>query len=428
MKTLLLLPLAPLLLAASVGRGDEATTTVDALIERAYANNRDLRLATIEIERAKNRLRWSGRLPNPELEISATDDGPGLDEGEAVYEVAFAQRFPVTSRLRAEKAVRRVEVLLAATEIAERKRDLAHEIETLAVELAATRAEADLQSRLAQLNREVVAFLEERARLGEVSSLEVTQAELTGKSLERAIRSEEKRVDTLDLQIKRLAGLDADERLPVAATLEVPGASPSDLPSLKDVLERRPDYLAALVRADVSRAELTLARAGRFEDVSVRLFVEREKSTDAPNGLERNTFAGVGFSIPLPLRQRNQEGIESARLDVEAADRTAEARAFAIESELAIAREELEATRELAREAAGEPLRLAEKNLTDFREAHQKGQASLLQVQRAQEQVLELEHAAIALRRDFHLARAALRHAAAGYPGLEISPSTPESP
>jgi branched-chain amino acid transport system substrate-binding protein len=71
---------------------------------------------------------------------------------------------------------------------------------------------------------------------------------------------------------------------------------------------------------------------------------------DQPTGLERNTFTGIGLSIPLPLRQRNEDGIAQAKLDGEEAARSVEAARFQIRGEC----EEAYRVRSDAWELAGE--------------------------------------------------------------------------
>src|SRR5690606_8102948 len=106
---------------------------------------------------------------NPELEFSVNDDGVGLNEGEGNYEVALSQRFPLTSKLKREKDLRRYQVLLAEAEIAERRRELAHEVDEAIVELLATRESIRLQEKLVGLNREIVDFLRAQAKEGLIS-------------------------------------------------------------------------------------------------------------------------------------------------------------------------------------------------------------------------------------------------------------------
>ena len=63
-------------------------------------------------------------------------------------------------------------------------------------------------------------------------------------------------------------------------------------------------------------------------------------------------------------------------------------------------------------------LTLAEENFSEFQKAYQQGQASLLQVQRAQEQQLELEAAAVEAIAEYYRADAQLRFVTGDYPGL----------
>ena len=102
----------PSVLAQASGDG----LSRDKAIGSALRNNLELKVAALEIDRAKSRLRWSGRLDNPEIELSTSTDAIGLNEDEGELELAFSQRFPVTSRLRDEKVVRQRDVELAEIE------------------------------------------------------------------------------------------------------------------------------------------------------------------------------------------------------------------------------------------------------------------------------------------------------------------------
>ena len=154
--------------------------SVEEAIQMGLKNNRHHQIASLEIERARSKMRWAGMLSNPDLRISASDDFAGLDEGENELEITFSQKFPVTSRLREEKNLRKVEVWLAEAELAENRRKLAHEIHTLCVTILDDEVEARAHERLIQLNKEIVESLQRRARQGEVSPLEINQMKLRG--------------------------------------------------------------------------------------------------------------------------------------------------------------------------------------------------------------------------------------------------------
>lgn len=395
----------------------------DEAIWLAFRNNRELAVAVLEIDRAKTRLRWSGRLENPELEFSLKGDGIGNDEDEGNYEVAFSQQFPVTARLKQERHLRGHQVILAEAEIAERKRQLAGEVDLALVSLLMIREKIAVSRQLVDLNEEMIEFLERQSEEGVISSLDVMQAKLASRTLEQKARKLATEETHHLLALNKVLGLSPDTPINIEESTHLPQAKPSMEASLRTILPRRPDYVLALEKIDAARAALTFEEAKRWQDVSVRLFVEQQDSVDVPTGLDGNTFAGFGISIPLPLRKRNQEGIEQAQINQQAADKEVEAARFRIQAECEEAFHERSDTWNLARDASDELLSLAEKNEEEFRKAYQQGQASLIQVQRAQEQVLELKHTILEFLAAYHEAEANVRLATGAYPGLTIETS-----
>jgi cobalt-zinc-cadmium efflux system outer membrane protein len=392
----------------------------DEAIRSAFSNNRDLAIATLEIKRALSKLKWSGRLDNPELEIEATSDEPGNDENEGSFTVGFTQSFPLTSRLKDERNLRHYQVILAEAEIAERRRELAGKVDAAIVELMTTREKIEVSNQLVALNKKMVDFLKAQAEQGVVSSLDVMQATLSGRTLEQQSKLLVAEAKQNRLALNKIIGLDPETDVAIDGSFALPGSKPGIDVALQTVLQQRPDYVLSLAKIDEAQAAITLEEAKRWEDVSLKLFVEQDDAVDEPEGFDGNTFAGVGISIPLPLRNRNQEGIEQARINHEAASKSVEAARFEIRAECEEAFHQRTDAWNLAREASGEILGLAEKNLEEFRKAYQQGQASLIQVQRAQEQVLELKTGSLELVADYHRANAAVRLATGSYPGLSI--------
>ncbi len=406
----------------TTGRPAEGASvlSLDQVIRKALANNRNLRIAALEIERTKSRHRWSGRLSNPQLQVAGSSDFAGLDEDEAVFEIAFSQQFPLTSRLRDERAVRRVQVILAETELAENRRLLGYETHKLAVEFLAAKTTKAAQNRLIQLNKEIVDFLQKQVGVGEASRLDVTQTQLNGRALIRAASRLDVKMKKQMLSLKRQLNLPPDHKIELTGNLAVPASPPGTKYDTASVLCRRPDYLALLVKADVARAEAVLQHSMRWEDIGLKLFAEREHAVDDPTGLEKNTFLGIGVSIPLPFRNKNEQGIQVANINKGVSLRQISAREFEIENELASAFQERASSWKLAHDSTGRDLKLAHDNFDEFRTAYENAQVSVIQVQRAQEQLLELATVAVELQREFHLADAQLRFVRAAYANLGI--------
>ncbi len=410
-----------LLLCLPVAADDAVALSREKAIALAFANNREIKIAALEIKRAASRVQWSGRLDNPELELNVSDDGVGLDEGEGNYGVAFSQRFPLTSKLKKEKGLRTYQVILAEAEVVERRRELAGEVDRAVVELLATREKMRLGREGVALNKGIVRFLEEKAKLGEVSKLDVMQANLSGRTIDQEVKLLQTQENQQSLALKQLIGIEPTTALSLSGSLDLPASRPATAGDSASILQRRPDHVLALAKTDEARAAIALEESKRWEDIAVKVFVEGEAANDNPTGLERNTFTGVGISIPLPFRQRNQEGIAQAKIDAEAAAGGVEAAQFRVRAECEEAWQRRLDSWKLAREAGGELLGLAEENLTGFREAYAKGEATLTQVQKAQEQVLELRSAATTFLADYHLAEARVRYVTGAYPGLTLS-------
>ena len=69
-----------------------------------------------EIQRAEIHLSNAGRLESPSIELGHSSDRAGNDVGEESFEIAYAQQFPVTSRLKNEKKLSRLQLEMARAE------------------------------------------------------------------------------------------------------------------------------------------------------------------------------------------------------------------------------------------------------------------------------------------------------------------------
>jgi len=407
-----------LLASALLAVGQKVELSRTSGIELAFKNNRELAIAKLAIARAKANARRAGRLDNPVLELNYNDDWIGLDDGEGVFEAAFAQRFPITSRLKNEKRLRAQQVLVAEAEVAERRRELAGAVDLAVIGLLATRSLLEQRRALLALNEKIVTFLDEQVVGGRVSKLDANQARLTGRSLKQRIIALEAQELAEAAKVKKLIGLAPETQIGLAGGLQLPESRPEIGTAAENIYRQRPDLVLALEKIEEADAAVDLASAERWEDVSVRVFGERERSVDEPEGFERNSFLGIGVSIPLPFRQRNQAQIEKANLDRLGAEKKMEAKRFQIRSEYEEAFQNRLANWRLAREASGDVLALADENFEEYEKAYRAGQASILQVQRAQEQQIELQTTALEAIAAYYRAEAQLRFVTGSYPSL----------
>lgn len=259
---------------------------LEELIARSLDNNRDLRVAVLNVERARAqyRIQRADRLPSlgigAEMVRSGGDAnrapvaGGGSDDsvtetysaslGLAEFELDLFGRVRNLSQaaLReyfATEEARRSTQLALIAEVANTWLTLAADQELLRI------AQAMLDSQLASYE-----LTEQRFELGAVSALEVSQA--------RTI------VETARSDVARFAGQVAQDTnaltllvgetvppglLPESLTTQVSGigALPARLPS--EVLLRRPDVMAAEYRLLAANANIGAARAAFFPSISL---------------------------------------------------------------------------------------------------------------------------------------------------------------
>ena len=404
-------------LCSATSMGEEVLLlSTDEAIRMAFLHNRDLRVTEPRGEKAERRLLLSGKLPNPALEVSAKGDSLGNDENEGNFEVAVSQSIPLSSRLRRERELRKRQVSTAEAEFAIQGWRLATEVEKTVISLVAAKKRAEGQRVIIEVNADIVSFLGKQVDRGEASPLDLSQAELTGRALEQKVAELNSKEKQASLKLKLLLGMESDEDLSLDQKLELPEEEPKRQIPLEEIVRKRADHALAMARIDETHAALNLEKSKRISDVKVSVFVERERSSYPNQGLDRNTLAGFGVSIPIPFRQHNADEMEQARFDRIEAERASEALRFRVRNEYAQALRGHRDAWRLAKEASGEILQLAQKNLADSQSAYRQGQSSLLQAQRAQEQLLAQKNAALEAIVNYHLAKARLRAVVGDYP------------
>ena len=394
-KTTLLKILSLAVLPGVPGLYSQEPVQMEEAIRQALANNKELSIARMEVERAKSRLLWSGRLPNPELKLSGTLDTLGNGEGEHNFAVGISQRYPRTTRLRAEKDLRLSQVFLAEAEVLEHSRNLAATVAETIVAIAASESNMEHGREHAGLQRVILDTLEAQVARGEASQLDLAQARLALRHTEQRTRNFIANRNQHRLRLQQLLGLPPDTAFTLEYPLDLPPGLPeSEIPE-EAILRNRPDHLLAIHNTKVAGGALALEREKQRQGSTYSLFIEQERVSDEPVGLVDNTFVGFGVSIPLPIRQKNEGNIALAEIGLEEAGLREDASRFNILSQYKAAWQLYKDNWETAQAASGDILEAAHKNYDDSRIAYLDGQIGLLQVQLAQEQLLELEHESI---------------------------------
>ncbi len=389
-----------LLLFACAGSVWARTLTIDLDTGGTVAvrHNPALAAARFRIEEARGRLQQAGRLANPEIGVELMQN---IRMPERSFELALTQRFPLTARLRLEKEVSRAELAAAEEEVREEERKVIAAVRANVVRLLALEAQRELRERQLANSRETAAFTRKRIETAEASTTDVALVELEARQLE---------TEMLQLQVERavlLGELRPALGLSPADEIALRGGLPAitKIPPAAVDVGARPDLRAARANAEAARSSAALARAQKWQDLSVGLAAQSEYSEDAPEGLERDEFIGLRFSLPLPFWNNNAGRIREA--DAATARRAGEVEALgiSIRAEADAARQEMILLAKVVATVDETLLPQARQVEEQLRLSFGTGQTPLTEVLRARDRRLLIDRQRLDAQRDFHLAR-----------------------
>lgn len=379
--------------ADSAAHPQEQTLSIDAAVRESLRSNRDLHAAYFAIAQARARLLQAGLWPNPALDLSGARDVLFANEGEYTLSVGFEQRFPIAGRLARARDLARVDVALALAEVQDAVRRLINAVQTAFYDLLILKGQAAIRDELIGIDRRLVEVSEARAKLAEVSELDVNTArlELQRLELERQVLGAQAAAKTTELN--RLLGRQPDA--PLSPTGEIRPWPSAALPTLREAaLRRRPDLQQAALTADRAHAELRLAKAERWEDWVVGFGYDRDRQvvTGAPSQ-SADQLLGLRLTVPLPVWNRNQGRIAEADAREGQAMSTIAALELTILSEIESAYRRVADFGRVADGFHASVAPLSNRTVQVAQDAYQQGLSNVTQVVQVQRQQTELRAA-----------------------------------
>jgi cobalt-zinc-cadmium efflux system outer membrane protein len=392
----------------SICRSEPALVLSQASLgERIRAQNPDLKAARWKIQEAIGQMNQAGRLARPRLEVQGASAADLRDRN---FNVGLTASFPVTNRLRWEKAVGKAEVEAAEMEV-----------RTVEAQLVAAAREQFIKALALKSRRQLIIAQQNQAN---------TFAEQMQKSVERAEASlldagqaqletasfliEQKQIDAEEIailtELKKLLGMNPQDAIVVGGEL------PPVIKASEGNISQRADYQLAVREVRAATQEFGLAQMNRYDDVEAGVFVSGERREDMPGGFRSDFLLGFKLSIPLPFWNDNSGNIQSAEAKVQR--RKQEARAISAQaSHLANgASAEMEQWKKLLTQISSELLPLAEQQTKLSQDAYQQGQGEIQAIFRAQAQKRKLSLNQLDALREYHLARVRYESATAAKP------------
>ncbi len=397
-----------------------AALTVDDAVDEALHANRDLRTAYFAIEQARARLVQAGLWPNPALDLTGSHDFAFANEGEYTASAGFGQRFPVAGRIGRLKDVARVDVAIALAEVRDAARRLIADVQAAFNDLLVLKMQIAERDRLIGIARSLVDVSAARAKVAEVSALDVNTAriELQRLELERSLLVAQQQARSAELN--RLLGMVPDNSVSVTGEIAPAIALPPRDTLRREALGRRPDLQQISLQAGRAQAERMLARAERWEDWTFGFSYDRDlQVVDGAPPQRADQLLGLRLTIPLPLLNQNQGRVaEAASLEAQSRSRKS-ALELTVTAEIESAYRRVEDIRGVVEGFRTKLIPLADSNVTVAQDAYRSGLTSVHQVIQVQRQQSELRTGYLDVLGQYRRAMIDLEVAAATSPHLE---------
>jgi len=180
--------------------------------------------------------------------------------------------------------------------------------------------------------------------------------------------------DTARNDLRVLLGLPPSTELVLTTELDYHRIEP-DMDQLRTfALETRPDIRAKRLAQSQRGADLKLAKAYRYPDITVGAGV----ALQGPQGPDNPQQLGMTLGVPLPIFNRNQGGIAQAEVAVQVADADLRKTLLEAESQVDIAYRNLVQSRRLVEAYRAGVLEDARLTLTIAEKAYERGGATIL--------------------------------------------------
>jgi outer membrane protein, heavy metal efflux system len=353
----------------SVAQERLSRLSLDEAVRLALRENPTVRAKEFERQSVSANEITAGLRPNPTASFLAEQFG-GASAAQTQYTLSIGQPIELGGKRR-----RRIESARAATqvtgyELADLQRQTVFQVKKSFTDILVARDTLAL----AQDNLKTLDELERiqrlRAEKGDLSELELLRIQVQRFAFERDASDARQALSAAKIALRTLAGPDriADD-FDVTGDLDFREVSFRRTELYRRVLDNRPDIRAAEAARGKARADVNLARANAWWDVTPQVEYQR---------IGPDNTIGFGFSVPLRVFDRNQGEIARTRADALKADASGQAVAIQALAEVDTALSALSAEGEKVRALSDTYLPKARqaRDTVDF--AYRRGGVSLL--------------------------------------------------
>jgi outer membrane protein, heavy metal efflux system len=360
------------------------SVTLDEVVALAVRENRTLRAKQFEHRATRANEITAGLRPNPVATYS--NQYLGAQNVDVEHAIALGQPIELGAKRQRRLDSARAATRVSELELADARRQLVALVKRTFTDILVGQAALDLAREGLRALDEVERIQRFRAERGDISELELTRLEVQRFAFERDTADARQAIRAAKVTLRALAGLDV-----LPPEFDVTGELAfQDRPLDRDALYRltllnRPDVRAAEAAREKARADVDLARANAWWDVTPQIEYRR---------VGGDSTVGLGVSLPLRIFDRNQGEIARTRAEVDRAEALRQASAVQALADVDTALAAVTTSRDKVRLLRDTYLPKAQRARDTVEFAYRRGGVSLLDFLDAQRTYREtaLEH------------------------------------
>ena len=316
-RSRLLVPGILCLLASAPVWAESQQLALSQVVEVSLQNNGDLKSFREEKGiRDAGKIR-AGLLPNPTLDAEVGTGALTGSSTENSLSLGISQEFFLAGQRDKRLSIADRELEIYRWQLADRERVLREEVKTAFYGAILANKRIELSDRAIELNRQLFDVTKERLSAGDIPELEMNLVKVELARSEGAKIDVEIKLGQNQLKLWTLMGLPSGEAPTLTGNLDTDVTVKKSLPDLKKLaLGLRPDVKALEAEKGRGDADIILAEAEKVPNLTAGLFYAQDRSTDATGAGEekvRDNLLGIRLSMPIPVFDKNQAGVQEAR-------------------------------------------------------------------------------------------------------------------
>ena len=359
----------------------------------------------------------AGLLPNPTLELEGDTGALTGSSAENSLSVGVSQEFFLGGKRQKRLAIADQELEIYRWQLADRERVLREEVKTAFYDVILTEQRIVLTDRAITLNRQLLDVAKERLAAGDIPELEMNLVKVELARGEGAKIDVEKTLNQNQAKLWTLMGLSPGESPSIAGVFAAEMAMTESLADLKHLASgKRPDLKALEAEKSRGESDIILAQAESMPNLTAGLAIKRETAAMEIGGIEGKDTGyviGLKLSIPIPVFDRNQAGVQEARAKRNSAESRLTAATRNTEREVETAYASFQNAEKVLSLYKSNIIPQLEENLNLTQEAYRLGEVDILAVIQEQKKFFEVSDGYLAALYDRQAALVKLESAVA---------------